>query len=97
MSDLAKIIGYRIRNYRTQLGLGQRESNPACLTRARFPFDLASKLEIRQYICVFRLRRNENFARYKFKEVCAAAFFQSAKHEFAERLAPFKNECKIDE
>jgi hypothetical protein len=66
----------------------------ATLQTAKFPFVFASKLKIRQYICVFRLRRYENFARFKFKEVCAAAFFQSARHEFAERLTPFKNECK---
>ena len=69
----------------------------ATLQTAKFPFVFTSKLEIRRYICVFRLRRDENFARFKFKEVCAAAFFQSARHEFAGRLTPFKNECKSDE
>ena len=69
----------------------------ATLITAKFTSGFASKSRIRQYIGFFRLRRNENFARYKFEEVCAAAFFQSAQHEFAERLAPFKNECKKDE
>jgi len=66
----------------------------ATLQTAKFTSLFASKLEIRWYVCVFRLRRYENFARFKFIEVCAAAFFQMARHEFAGRLTPFKNECK---
>ncbi len=40
---------------------------------------------------------DKNFVPLKFEEVCAATFFQSAKHEFAGRQAPFKNECKTDD
>ena len=76
--------------------LSWREPNHATPKRAKFPSVFASSLAIRQYSGVPRLRRNDNFAPLWFKEVCAAAFFQSARCEFAGRLTPFKNEHKTD-
>ena len=56
--------------------IGWRESNPSRLTNENFPNCFASNLEIRQYICDFRLCTSKNFLFVRCFAVPAERFFR---------------------